>query len=74
MTTCWIESRGDTEDALWDGSGEEFDTFYDGLSALHEAVARDLHADWAPERRLAMHHDSTGRTKYYKVTYTEVPA
>lgn len=72
MSPVWIEVRGDTDDAVWEETGDEFDNFYDGMAALWQQAARDLYADWAPERRLAVYHRTTDRTKYFKATYIEV--
>lgn len=71
---AYIETRGDLEDDIWLMSDDfrTFDNFYDGMAALWEHAARDLHADWAPERRLVLHNYDTGETKYFKATYIEV--
>lgn len=68
---AYLQSRGDD---LWGMQDDfrTFDSFYDGMAALWEYAAADLHADWAPERRLVVHYETTGRTKYFKATYIEV--
>lgn len=71
---AYLQSRGDNEDDPWvmQDDFRTFDNFYDGMAALWEYAAADLHAVWAPERRLVVHYETTGRTKYFKATYIEV--